>query len=231
MNYEILVGDKLNFAKPAFKNIAHEKQERILKVAVEEFAQNGFLGTNINIIAKKADISIGSLYNYFETKDDLFLTVAQKGIQEMMDTVMTALSFGAANLNYFKLFLTALINFIKEEKNLCILYNEVSFQNNTDVVGEVSSYAKENLMKIYHSVIKEAQKSKNIRDDVDFRVITFLLDAVFSALRNAYTTDDEKSLRLFIPNELKNDTEYFVDQLIKLLLPSICANNLEESRA
>ena len=61
--------------KATFDNIAPEKRERIINAATMEFALKGFENANINNIAKKADVSIGSLYKYFENKQDMFLTI------------------------------------------------------------------------------------------------------------------------------------------------------------
>ena len=61
--------------KPTFDNIPEEKRQRILKVATNEFASYGFENTSIERIAKKADISVGSIYRYFDSKEDMFITV------------------------------------------------------------------------------------------------------------------------------------------------------------
>ena len=58
--------------KPTFDNISAEKRSRILDAATNEFAVKGFENGNIGTIAKKAGVSVGSLYKYFENKQDLF---------------------------------------------------------------------------------------------------------------------------------------------------------------
>ena len=65
--------------KDAFEKIAGEKQKRIMDAAIAEFSAKGFIAANINIIAKKAGISIGSMYNYFASKESLFLTICDHG--------------------------------------------------------------------------------------------------------------------------------------------------------
>ncbi len=47
--------------KSAFSNLPEEKRQRILKVARSEFAKNGFENTSIQQIARKSDISVGSV--------------------------------------------------------------------------------------------------------------------------------------------------------------------------
>jgi AcrR family transcriptional regulator len=47
------------------------KRESILKISLELFAKNGFHKTTIPDIAKKLNMSVGNLYNYFKSKDIL----------------------------------------------------------------------------------------------------------------------------------------------------------------
>ena len=42
------------YHKPTFNNIPVEKRKKILDVAINEFANQGFENANINTIAKKA---------------------------------------------------------------------------------------------------------------------------------------------------------------------------------
>ncbi|MCF7927363.1 MAG: TetR/AcrR family transcriptional regulator [Candidatus Izimaplasma sp.] len=47
------------------------KKERIIFSAIKLFNKNGFHATPTSKIAKKAKVSVGTLFNYFKTKDDL----------------------------------------------------------------------------------------------------------------------------------------------------------------
>lgn len=51
-----------------------DKRERILRATAELIVKNG-LQSPMSAIAAKADVSIGSIYNYFASKDDLILGV------------------------------------------------------------------------------------------------------------------------------------------------------------
>ena len=66
--------------KPAFEKISKDKREKILKNAVSEFARNGFEAANINIISQKAGISIGSMYNYFSSKEGVKVDIRDENI-------------------------------------------------------------------------------------------------------------------------------------------------------
>ena len=62
-------------------------RQEILKVAEVVFSVNGFEGTPIEMVARQADFSVGSIYNFFHGKKDLFhhvfLSIAQQRIQTM----------------------------------------------------------------------------------------------------------------------------------------------------
>ena len=64
---------------------AHRQQ--IIAVAEAVFCANGFERTTIEMVAKQAEFSVGSIYNFFQGKKDLFhqvfLSVAEQRIQSM----------------------------------------------------------------------------------------------------------------------------------------------------
>ncbi|OEL03853.1 TetR family transcriptional regulator [Staphylococcus succinus] len=64
-----------------FTQLHKDKQNNIINVAMNEFVQNGFDKASTNHIVKKAHISKGSLFNYFNNKKDLYLYLIDFSIQ------------------------------------------------------------------------------------------------------------------------------------------------------
>ena len=60
------------FVNESFFAFEAEKRERIISAAVNEFAERGYELANTNHIAEQAKISVGSLFHYFDTKENLF---------------------------------------------------------------------------------------------------------------------------------------------------------------
>lgn len=58
-----------------FMKLPEEKQERILEAAIKEFGMRNVREANLSNIVKDAGIARGSLYQYFPTKDDLYVHV------------------------------------------------------------------------------------------------------------------------------------------------------------
>ena len=63
--------------KDTYFKLSEEKRRRILEAATEEFLEykDNYDKASVKRIAKKADIAIGSIYKYFEDKNDLFCCV------------------------------------------------------------------------------------------------------------------------------------------------------------
>jgi AcrR family transcriptional regulator len=74
---------------PAGKREARsaERRDAILAAALEEFAVNGFAGTRLDDIAKRAKIAKGTIYLYFADKETLF----QELLRAMFAPIVAAL--------------------------------------------------------------------------------------------------------------------------------------------
>jgi AcrR family transcriptional regulator len=64
-----------------------ERRDAILAAALEEFAINGFAGTRLDDIAKRANVAKGTIYLYFADKETLF----QELLRTMFAPIVAAL--------------------------------------------------------------------------------------------------------------------------------------------
>ena len=65
------------------------RKEQIHGAAKEIFLQKGFRSTTMEDIAKKAELSIGAIYQYFNNKDDLYTSMNFENLQSMTDEIET----------------------------------------------------------------------------------------------------------------------------------------------
>ena len=70
-----------------------EIRARILQSAVDRFSKNGFDRTKMDEISSSADVSKGTLYNYFNSKEDLFHALCDDSLELLkiqLDTLFTS---------------------------------------------------------------------------------------------------------------------------------------------
>lgn len=60
------------------KEKAEEKRKKLIEAALDLFQSEGYFQTDIRKIAAKANIGLGTFYNYFKTKKELYLTIFQQ---------------------------------------------------------------------------------------------------------------------------------------------------------
>jgi AcrR family transcriptional regulator len=73
--------------RPRGKRIENKEKTRqaILKAALALFAERGFYHTTTRAISRKAKIAEGTLFNYFETKEDLALYFFEQELARIVD--------------------------------------------------------------------------------------------------------------------------------------------------
>ena len=75
-----------NFAHPPERRIA-ARRAQILEAAEAVFAAKGYHGATTREIAQAADVSEGTLYNYFANKRDLFIGLMASRTDELVESI------------------------------------------------------------------------------------------------------------------------------------------------
>ncbi len=68
--------------KPTFFNLPEDKRQRIVDLAIEEFATYGYRGASISRLVAAAGIAKGSFYQYFDDLDDLYRYLLHLGAEQ-----------------------------------------------------------------------------------------------------------------------------------------------------
>ncbi len=70
--------------RPRFAKLPPAQQEAILSAALDEFAAHGFHDASLNRVIEAAGISKGSMYYYFDGKEDLFAHVTRVEFERLL---------------------------------------------------------------------------------------------------------------------------------------------------
>ncbi len=63
------------------------KREQILQAVLELFMEEGLKGMKVSAIARRADVGKGTVYEYFSSKEELFLGAVAFGIEQLAEMV------------------------------------------------------------------------------------------------------------------------------------------------
>lgn len=73
--------------KKAFDKIADNKKNKIIKACIEIFSKHGYEKSTTDKIILKAGISKGSLYEYTNSKEDLYLFITEYVYNQLYDFI------------------------------------------------------------------------------------------------------------------------------------------------
>ena len=212
--------------KPTFDNIAPEKRQRILDAATVEFSQHGFENANMTVIAKKAQVSVGSLYKYFESKQDLFLTVVQHSIRSMTELLNRLAVSEEDILVKVERILREIQRTSKESAVLLRLYNGMTAEINPRFASQFAYEMESLTARIYRVAIEEGKKAGDIREDVDAPFAAWLLDNLFMTLQFSYACDYyTERFRIYAGSEITDRDDFVVDQCLKFVKSALQKQN------
>ncbi len=204
--------------KPTFDNISAEKRQRIINAATGEFAIKGFENANMNTIAKKADVSVGSLYKYFENKQDLFLTIIHYSIQSMEELLTVLAESDEDILIKAERIIREIQRSSKESGVLLKLYNAMTAENNPRFASQFAYEMEALTARIYRLAIEAGQRNGDIRTDVDAAFSAFLLDNIFMTLQFSYACDYYiERFRIYVGNNITERDDFVVEQCLKFI--------------
>lgn len=205
--------------KEAFERASDERKEKILEVGINEFASKGYEKANINIIAKKAGISIGLMYKYFSTKEDLFITCIQRGMSILDNAVDEILKSDDKLLTKAEKLIRTTCQLSQKDANYVKLYNEITSERNSEKAMKFAKAIEGETSKKYVKCITDALANGDVRQDMDPRLFAFFLDNLLTSLQFSFTCDYYRN-RLEIYTGV-NVAELSEDQIVKQLLKFI----------
>lgn len=187
-------------------------------MAIIEFANHGYEGANINTIADKSKISIGSMYKYFGNKKNLYLATIQLGVETLKSVLDEIVSGDQDFFCKIESILRAIQVHSRENIYLTKLYNEMTTEHYSDLVWDIVSEMEGITASLYSSFIEEEIAKGTVRKDIDPKLFSFFLDNLFILMQFSYSCDYYKErFKMFAGDNIFKDDNLVVDELLKFI--------------
>ena len=199
---------KVKYHKSTFDNIAEDRKQTVLQVAVSEFAAKGYNATNINVIARKAGISIGSMYSYFESKEALFLTIIDKGFHLLENALQQAAEQSDDIFELFEKLLRASKYYAQSYPELNQIYLDMTTQGLSSLSSKLSKQMESVTAELYCNFIERSKASGTVSREIDERLASFCLDNLILMFQFSFTSDYYKErMKIFLGTEADDEEE------------------------
>jgi AcrR family transcriptional regulator len=178
--------DYSHLEKNTFANLAEGKQQAIIKAAIVEFASQGYQKASCNNVVRAANIAKGSLFQYFGSKEGLFLFVFDRFTRKVKGAVKEAT---AGKVDFFELIeaiLVAGLGFIDRYPQYFQMYLRVLFEQEVPRRQELLAQVRLFSSEYFGPHCRAAQEQGVIRDDIAVEMVVFILDAAIDRFLQAY---------------------------------------------
>ena len=168
-------------------NIKEDKKNRIIEAATHLFAQSGYAGTAVADIAVYADIGKGTIYEYFDSKEDLFFAVFEWYKNKTRTEATVGISvLGASAADRLKALNHSLMSMWDEMKDVFVLVMEFWAASSSSNMRERFQFAFKHLYQDYRRVVSglivDGISRGEFRDDIDPEIIAAALVGTWDAL-------------------------------------------------
>ncbi len=210
--------------KETFFKIADEKRERLLREAARLFAERGFNQTDMAQLASRAGVAKGSIYNYFENKEDLYLYVCRDGMRRSREAIYGRMDPEWDVYRQIEHIFRQGARFIQNHPEYLILYANISSAGmerfSVQMSREVEKYTADHLKRL----IRRDMQRGLVRDDVDVNFAAFMVNSLYIIFMTSLVSSHFK-LRLQEYLEMEGDfTDASLEPLIQGTTDTI--NNL-----
>jgi len=118
-------------SKEKKKELTQMREKQILGIAAEVFSLKGFANAQVDEIADLAGLGKGTIYRYFKDKKGLFLSIVDRGLDKLKNTILMEVEKTDDPLKKIENAIRTYLSFFEENKDLIgiLIHEQSSFQN------------------------------------------------------------------------------------------------------
>ncbi len=179
------------------QQIKDERREKILKAAIQVFADKGYATTKITDIAAAAGMSHGLIYHYFASKEAVYAEIVEDAVQKSVQMSTAALEQPGTPWERIQLMCARTLAGIREYPEYYAIIVQVL--TNPEIPLEVRTFLREAGNTTYlnmFSLIREGQESGQVVAGNPFELTNAYYDLIQGiAIRNVVARQQASSLQ------------------------------------
>ena len=100
------------------------KQEKIIDAAAELFARNNYHEVMMEDVAKLVSVAKGTVYNYFNSKEDLYFSIMQNRLEKLTTLLKDRINSEGSTIGALRAFVISLYSFMMANQNFFLIFRK-----------------------------------------------------------------------------------------------------------
>ena len=142
------------------------KRDAILRAAIDVFAGRGFFNAQVADVARAAGVAAGTVYLYFESKDDLLVSIFERTMRDAIADGRAAVAPVRDPVEQLRTVARVHLDRMGRDRSLAIVF-QVELRQSTKFMERLSSTLLREYLGIIRTIIVEGQKSGAFRKDLN----------------------------------------------------------------
>jgi AcrR family transcriptional regulator len=160
-------------------------RDKLLQAAEIEFGEKGFHDAAISGITRRAGVALGTFYNYFESKEEIFAALVSFMSVRTRRWIAERVATAPDRLTAERLGIQAYIEFVRQHKGIYRIISEAEFVANDAFRKHYESFAR-----AYPAYLRSAAESGEIREG-DYETWSWAIMGIAVFLGMRYAEWDE----------------------------------------
>lgn len=190
-----------------------QKKYLIIESAVKVFARKGFYHATVNEIAREAGIADGTMYTYFQGKDDLLISLFEEKMEDILDRFDEQLKEISDPVERLSKFIEVYFLLIDEDKNLAEVF-QVELRQSTKFLKDYHNQKFLDYLDMIAAILQDGIDQGFFRTDINIEIIKIM---IFGAL-------DEVARQWILGADEKYSLEEAAQQITKSLINGFIIN-------
>ncbi|MBR9979728.1 MAG: TetR/AcrR family transcriptional regulator [Desulfatitalea sp.] len=165
--------------KETLFKIAADKRERLLRQAALLFAERGLNQTDMAALAGRVGIAKGSLYNYFDSKEELYLYVCRDGLERSRQAVYGTLDPDWDTYRQVDHIFCQGARFVQSHPEYLILYTNIASAGMARFAEQISQEVEHYTADHLKRVLRRDMAAGIVRDDLDVTLVAFTINSLY----------------------------------------------------
>jgi len=163
-----------------FRRLNPARQKAVVNAILEEATEKGPASLNIKEIARRAEVSVGSLYQYFPNRDGLLDFAAELTVRYVTDMFELSRPYLEAMplREALSAYLSVGLEWGKTEAGLVRFFGRAAYQGDPVLAERLVRPVAEAMRNITFAMLEEAVKRGEIRPEVDVEAASRLVNGL-----------------------------------------------------
>lgn len=180
------------------------KRHSIMEAAESIIAEKGFENSTLEEISEAAEFGKGTIYHYFQSKEEIYSTILENLFHHYLDTIKRADKNSLSIKEFFEVLMREMFLFSIENRSafLILVQARVDLMRDCSLkIFESLKNYQEDIIKIYHKRINRAFRNNEI-EKLNARAFTILFNGMALSHINHILSDNKKG-KIEIENEIQ----------------------------